>query len=268
MMLMLAAALTWTAIDGGRVELRDGPHLVAVYNAAMQSSPKAPAGKERCCYLHPVIAPNGAVVTDDFPEDHYHHRGVFWTWPIVRYEGKRYDMWIELGANTIQRRSSSVKPAGNVLEIVNGWFLDRRELVRERVRITAAARDRLDFDLEFEALAGPIELSGSPDEGGKGYGGFVFRFAPRHGTTIRSDDGVEPKDTNNVPHKWTELAADYAGKPATVRITDDPRNPGAPNGWIIRHYGFLGVNYPGQKTARLESGRPLKLRYTVEMRGE
>lgn len=34
----------------------------------------------RANYLHPLINPSGQVITEDFPDDHPHHRGVFWAW--------------------------------------------------------------------------------------------------------------------------------------------------------------------------------------------
>ena len=54
----------------------------------------APADRNRCCYVHPLYAPNGVMLTDDFPVDHYHHRGVFWVWPIVNVDGERRDLWL------------------------------------------------------------------------------------------------------------------------------------------------------------------------------
>src|SRR4051794_5805032 len=38
----------------------------------------------RSGYLHPVHAPCGAIVTDDFPPDHLHQRGVFFAWTKTR----------------------------------------------------------------------------------------------------------------------------------------------------------------------------------------
>jgi hypothetical protein len=100
---------------------------------------------------------------------------------------------------------------------------------------------------------------GAPEED-KGYGGFSVRFAPRKNTVVRTDTGVEMKDTNMVPHAWAEISADYEGGPATLRIEDSKRN-----GWCLRNYGFLGVNYPGLEPLKLEPGKPITLRYTVSV---
>ena len=37
---------------------------------------------------------DGNVLTEDFPKDHPHHRGIFWAWHQVRVDGKNAgDSW-------------------------------------------------------------------------------------------------------------------------------------------------------------------------------
>jgi hypothetical protein len=35
---------------------------------------------KRANYIHPLYGLDGQVLTEDFPRDHLHHRGVFWAW--------------------------------------------------------------------------------------------------------------------------------------------------------------------------------------------
>ena len=130
------------------------------------------------------------------------------------------------------------------------------EVVAHRV---AEGRRALDLAITFEALE-RVEIAGTPDHN-KGYGGFSFRFAPREQTVITTDKGKEAKDTDLAPHPWAELTALYAGQRASARVDIDPANPAFPNGWCLRHYGFLGVNYPGLKPVTLEPGKPLAMKY-------
>lgn len=256
LLLMAAAALTWQDLGSGRFELRAAGKPVMVYNSGMELANGAPENRRRCCYVHPVYAPNGVVVTDDFPKDHWHHRGIFWSWPVVKYGGEQYDMWMKLESG-VERRTVSVKAQGRDLITENGWFIGGRKIVRERVRIRPESAQRIEFTLEFEALEGPVDLVGAPEQD-KGYGGFSIRFAPRSKTVIRSDAGVEAKDTDMVPHRWAELEGQYSNGSATVRI-EDPSN----SGWCLRHYGFLGVNDPGLKPATLQPRKPVTKRYVV-----
>ncbi len=256
-----------TARDSIRLTEDGAP--VYVYQWGIAGKEGVPERYDRCCYVHPVWAPNGVIVTDDFPEDHYHHRGIFWAWSVVEIDGQREDLWTMSG---VRKRPLSEPhlTAGEKsarLAVENGWFTGERQVVRERVEIVAhpagdGAR-RLVFHLVFEALE-PVVLRGDPVDD-KGYGGFSVRFAPREKTTIVSHNGPEAKDSNMVPHRWAQLSGQFAGGPAVLRIDTHPDNPGHPNGWCIRHYGFLGVNYPGNQRLPLEPGKPVELRYTVTL---
>lgn len=48
----------------------------------------------RANYCHPVHGLDGKVITEDFPNDHLHHRGIFLAWHQVYTGRKRIrDMW-------------------------------------------------------------------------------------------------------------------------------------------------------------------------------
>ena len=259
------AAFTWTDSDG-RLELRDGGKPVIAYNYGPQLRNGAPEVKRRSGYVHPVWAPNGIVVTDDFPKDHWHHRGIFWAWPVIDYSGRKYDMWTLTGGIAARHekwleRKDGTRPR---LAAENGWYVGEERIARETVRLTVEPlkgnERRMHYQMTLEALK-PFTMAGMQD--GKGYGGFNVRFAPRTGTVVRTDKGVEAKDTDLVPHAWAELEATYEGKRARLRVESDPANPGHPQGWCLRHYGFLGANHPGLTPVLMEPDKPMNLRYTV-----
>lgn len=259
------AAFTWVDADG-RLELREGSQPVIAYNYAMQLRNGAPEVKRRSGYVHPVWAPNGAVVTDDFPRDHWHHRGIFWAWPVVEYSGRRYDMWTLTGGIEARHEKWLEKKDGRTAALAaeNGWYVGSDRIARETVRITVEPlkgnERRMHYDITVEPLK-PFTMAGMQD--GKGYGGFNVRFAPRTGTVVRTDKGIEAKDTDLASHPWAELEAVYEEKKARLRVESASANPGYPEGWCLRSYGFLGVNYPGMTKMPMEPGKPLRLRYTV-----
>jgi hypothetical protein len=43
----------------------------------------------RANYIHPLYGLDGEVLTEDFPADHLHHRGIFWAWHQVWLGDKR-----------------------------------------------------------------------------------------------------------------------------------------------------------------------------------
>jgi L-alanine-DL-glutamate epimerase-like enolase superfamily enzyme len=272
--LIAPGGFTIRDVTSTSLEIAEAGSPVLVYNHGMMLKPGAPGNFTRACYVHPLYAPDGAVLTDDFPKDHYHHRGLSWMWPIVRVDGKTYDPWGCVPGMQARFVSWIAREAGAAaarVAVENGWFIGDRKAVKETVDITvhpaAADSRRLDLALTFEAVSSPVEICGTPDDG-KGYGGLCLRFAPRENTTITTDKGREPKDTNLVPHPWAELAGTFAGRRASARVDIDPSHPAYPNGWCLRHYGFLGVNYPGLKPIVIEPGKPLVLKYRLTLNAQ
>lgn len=272
-LLALAAGLAaarepfrFVEITPASLELREGDRPVMVYNHGMILKEGVKESYRRSSYVHPLHAPDGTVLTDDFPADHPHHRGVCWTWPVVRFEGATYDVWAVIGMHQRFLRWLA-REAGRDrarLAVENGWFVGDRQAVKETVEFVVhrgeAGRRAIDFALTIEAVGSPVEIAGREK---KGYGGLGIRFAPREGTEIRTERGIEAADSDQVPHPWAELSARFEGRPAGARIEIDPRNPGAPNGWCLRHYGYIAVNWPGTETYRLERGKPVTLRYRI-----
>ena len=44
-------------------------------------------------YLHPIHSLSGKVITDDFPPNHIHHHGVWFSWSSAEFEGRPTDFW-------------------------------------------------------------------------------------------------------------------------------------------------------------------------------
>jgi hypothetical protein len=269
-----ASGFAFREISPASLELSEGGKPVFVYNFGGILASNFPERMRRACYLHPVYAPDGTVMTDDFHKDHPHHRGIFWPWEVITYNGETNDAWTVKGFPQRFVRWKARETSGTVarLAVENGWYAGEKKFVKEDVEIlahpTANGRRVLDFTLRFEAVDQPVTIVGTPDAR-KGYGGFAFRTAPRDGgaakTIIRTDEGVSEKDGVMAKHPWAEIVGNYKGKPESVRIEDDPSNPGYPsNGWLMRHsFALLNVSYPGLDPVTLQPGKPLTLKYRV-----
>jgi hypothetical protein len=270
-----AGDLEWKDLGGGRLQLLDRGKPALIYNYGPQLPKGVPADRRRASYIYPLWTPAGVSMMDDFPKDHYHHRGLFWGWPVVEVNGKSYDLWKDFKGIENRMDRWLEKKAGSdkaVLAVENGWYVPEAggRIVKETVRIhagPATASERvLEITVELEATRGPVTLKGSQEKR-KSYGGVSVRFAPRTGTRITADSGVIAKDEDLGSHTWAALEADYPGK-VLLRIDSDPSNPGgAAQQWCLRHYGFVGASYPGQAGITLEKGRPLRLRYQVTVKG-
>lgn len=257
-------------LDSGRLALYENGAPVFVYNYGPQLKPGVPENRRRADYLHPVYTPGGVILTDDFPRDHYHHRGIFWSWPVVRVAGSAYDCWTLKGCEQrFERwRGRETNPRFARVTAQNAWYVGGRKVVREEVdlRVYRTRESIREFEvaLTLAAVDEPVEIAGSPERG-KGYGGFDCRFAPRTGTAIVADTGPVARDEDHVPHAWAEMEALFDGRRAGLRITADVRNPDFPGEWCLRNYGFIGASFPGVKAYRLDRGKPLTLRYRVRV---
>lgn len=256
------------------LQLTENGKPVYVYNYGMILAPGVPERLRRSSYLHPVYAPDGTLITDDFNHDHPHHRGIFWAWEVVIVDGKTNDVWTVKGFKQkfVRWKAREVSADQARLAVENGWYDRDHKFVKEDVDIVThpVAKDQrvMDFTLSFEAVDKPVIIVGTPDSK-KGYGGFAFRTAPRDGgaakTIIRTDQGISEQDGVLSRHPWAEIDGTFNSHDAGVRIEDDPTNPGYPtNGWLMRHsFALLNVSYPGLEPHTLEPGKPLVLKYRV-----
>jgi len=254
---------------GDRMQVSEGRDAVFVYRHQMQLASDVPEKYRRSTYIHPLFDLHGVAITDDFPKDHYHHRGLSWMWPYVRIGERVYDLWAIEGIRQVFE-GWLVRETGPVcatLGIKNGWHTDERKVMEEWVWIrtfpvTGCGR-AIDFLLTWKALE-PVELRGRADHD-KGYGGFCLRYGPRETTVITTPDGVEQGDSDRKPFAWADESAKFRGASvfSGAAVFQHATNPNFPAGWCLRHYGFVGVSWPALESFTLQPGRPLSLRFRV-----
>lgn len=253
----------------GRLELLEEGKPVWVYNFGPQLKEGVAQQYRRADYLHPLYDLDGTVLTDDFPKDHLHHRGLFWAWPEVKVGESTYDPWACQG---IQHRfedwlAQEAGPICAVLGVQVGWYLGERRVVRERVWLWTYRADEvgriLDVALSLEAEDEPVPLRGrSPD---KGYGGFTLRFAPFRDASIVTPQGRLAQDGVHVRLPWADFSARFRADEtfSGAALFDHPQNPHHPTPWLLRYYGVLNPEWPALEWATLERGKPMTLRYRV-----
>ena len=76
------------------VTFRLGPKAVVTYRGGRGVLPAGvPEEYRRAGYLHPLVTPEGAVVSADYPKNHLHHHGVWTSWTKTRFDGRSPDFW-------------------------------------------------------------------------------------------------------------------------------------------------------------------------------
>lgn len=136
----------WKDLGDGRIELREAGKLALVYNYGPQLKLGAPQNKRRCCYFFPVLTPAEVSMLDDFPTDHWHHRGLFWSWPIVQTGGQSYDIWMNFTAKYRTVKPPVVtagKDANFAVEDV--WEAGGKDIVRWCLRATTSQPSQRDL---------------------------------------------------------------------------------------------------------------------------
>ena len=269
------AATAWkiTSVDEKSIRIDEGRRPVFVYNHGEITCPHVPESdsrRSRACYVHPVWGIDGERLTDDFPSDHYHHHGIFWTWPHVEIDGRQYDLW--MGSNIRQKlvrwihRSSG--PVAAELAVENGWFADGNNVMIERVWIRAfrASDDAraIDFEFAFTPISRPITLRGAEK---KSYGGLTMRFAVRskEDATITVPEERTREDMSNTRLPWADMSYPFAGGSSLsgAAMFVDPGHPDYPPTWLTRHYGPLCIGWPGVEGKTFPPGETIRLNYRV-----
>ena len=255
------------------IKLSEGDAPVFAYNHGTitdESVPKKESRRSRGCYVHPLWGIDGEVLTDDFPIDHYHHHGLFWAWPKVTIDGKKYDLWLGHGIKQqfVAWMHKQAGPVSGVLGVENGWFVGDKKVMTERVwlRSFKAGKDSrvLDVQLVLIPLDKPITLQGAA---GKGYGGLTVRYAVKDQkkAVITVPGGVEPNDIKNKPLEWCDMAYDFGGKgkPSGATIFVSPNHPNYPPSFLTRHYGPICVGHPGGKAKTFTPGEVINMNYRI-----
>ena len=223
---------------------------------------------ERGDYIHPLFGPDGEEMTEDYPKDHPHHRGVWWSWPVTRWKDQVADIWAVVGV--------WARPAGNpriatgrvfaVIEAENVWKFGKEEqpIVREEVLIRAFPQTDgcrfVDVEVQLTALADDVAIGGRPKAG---YGGFSLRAAPCEDRKIMPHLDPEGSDPRR---SWIDYSGAFAGgKGASgVAIFEHVTNPDYPNPL----HEYPGCNcvmpaYPEMREVTLSKDKPLVLKHRL-----
>jgi hypothetical protein len=255
--------------------LFDGNQPVLVYNHGVitcDAVPESDRRRSRSCYIHPVYGLSGEVLTDDFPRDHYHHHGIFWTWPHVKVGAQELDLWADRGIKQtfvewLGRETGSVTAA---VGVENGWYAGDKKVMIERVWLRtykpADGTRSLDIELTWIPVDEPITLWGA---GGKSYGGLTIRFAPPSrrdpNTVITVPSGRTNADLPDTPLEWADFTSKFGHMttPSGAAVFVHPGHPDYPPTWLTRHYGPLCVGWPGVKAKTFQPGDPIRLEYRI-----
>lgn len=269
------AQVTMQKKEGGML-FREKGEKILFY----QSEPKNFEGKyERCNYIHPLWTLDGKILTEDFPNDHLHHRGIFWAWHQVWIDGQRVgDPWeiIDFDQEVTDIEFQVEKDGSGLLKttvywVSNQWVKNGQPApyLTENTIITIHPKTknyrRIDFEIRLLALAENLSIGGSEDE--KGYGGFSVRMVLPEDVSFTGYRGkVKPEDTAVESPGYINICGSMGENKdkAGVVIVDYPSNPDYPQSWILRNKNSMqNPVFPGKEPIPVSTSEPLVLKYTL-----
>ncbi|WP_215223844.1 DUF6807 family protein [Echinicola shivajiensis] len=236
-----------------------------------QTATKSLNGKyPRANYIHPLYGLDGEVLTEDFPEDHFHHRGIFWTWHQLYVNGQRIaDPWFCEGISwEVKNTNTNINDNIAELEAEVIWIsdsLDQKPVLKENIKITYKNYENEAYMLQFEitltSLVDHLELGGSEDE--KGYGGFSPRIKLPKDIKFSSDGKeITPQNLPVQAGPWMNLSGSFNGKSNSgIIIMGEPEKLPQYKGWILRKANSMqNMAFPGRSPISLPLGEPLIFR--------
>lgn len=231
----------------------------------------------RANYIHPLYDLHGNSITEDFPEDHMHHRGVFWAWHQVLVAGKHMgDSW-ECSDFTWEVKNATTANVSNKLllaiktlwsspdYVVNGLEVP---FVEENTKVTIHPMGNnhriIDFEISLLALIDDVQIGGSEDV--KGYGGFSARLKLPSDIQFNSE-GKKIIPKNEAIQAGREVQLDGTLNPDQklgVLMVASKSNPEPNNSWILRSENSMqNAVYPGAKPVTVSQNTPTILKYRM-----
>jgi len=234
----------------------------------------------RANYIHPLFNVDGYELTEDFPKDHLHHRGIFWTWHQVTIGNEHIgDAWeckdfvwdvSDIIVSGKSKKSIMLHAKTNwKSKLWKNYNGDLKPFVEENAMILVHAREDnhrvIDFEISLLALEDKLKIGGSDDH--KGYGGFSVRMKmPKH-IMFKSNDGeVAPKTEQISAGSWMDVSGTLASDEGHggIVMMCHPDNPMYPEKWILRKKGSMqNPVYPGQHPVSISTITPTVLKYRL-----
>jgi len=254
------------------IELWEDSSLVFFY----QQKPKSLNGKySRNNYIHPLMSLDGDTLTEDFPADHLHQRGVFWAWHQIYIDTQHVsDSWsLENFISDVTTVNTITTDTQAKMEVKVLWkspvFHNGKPYIEENTRITVdhikKGTREIDFEISLLALTPGVKIGGSDDE--KGYGGFSLRIKMPDGLIFTSDSGpITPQNLQIAAGPWMDFSAPYGinGEMSGITLICRPGSPNFPQPWILRQKDSMQNSvFPGREPVGLSMSDPLILNYRL-----
>ncbi|ASZ11771.1 PmoA family protein [Chitinophaga pendula] len=143
----------YTIDSAGALVLREGGTSILQYN---YRTIYPPAGVDtmyrRSGFIHPLWAPNGAVLTNLHAKGHWHHTGIWNPWTHTQFRGEEIDFW------NLQKKEGTVRFAG-LLARTDGMIWSGFRVRQEHV-VLKGGGEQVALNEQWEVRAYPATDNG------------------------------------------------------------------------------------------------------------
>ena len=278
-----------TAAPARTVQARKGPKYLDVTAAGRKvlrywhASLAPPKGVDpvftRSAFIHPVWSPGGQVLTDNFPADHYHHKGVWMPWTRTKFRGRETDFW------NLRLRQGTVRFAGYDAVVngpVFGGFDARQEHVAfgprggEKIALRETWQVRVWNVAAGKGTVGIWDLTSTQACAGKDaleqvkyrYGGMGFRGRPEWNDAdayYLTDQGKTRKDGHGSRARWCAVGGRAGRTWAGAAMLSHPKNFRHPEPVRMWPEGEIFLCWSPSQLGpwKIEPGKPRTWRYRL-----
>lgn len=242
-----------------------------------QKEPKTPDGKAFFNnYLHPLFSIDGDTITEEFPSDHPHHRGIFWAWHQIYLNNKSIgDDWVrESISQEVVEIKTKINKNSSELNLSVIWksslYENSKPFVQEHSSIIVHQMEngirKIDFEIDLRAIIPGVSIGGSNDE--KGYGGFCIRIKQPKALCFTAEKGPVMADINQIiAGPWMDFSSPSGkhGEIEGITILCHPTTPNYPAPWIIRstERSMQNIVFPGREKIELSVDKSTILHYRL-----
>ena len=215
-------------------------------------------------YIHPLVGLDGEPLTALRPQDHEHHRGVFWAWVRHEHHDESIGDWwharevhldpgpLRTSDGPIFSRTSPPSIPGSI-----------RQKTLSPSRSSPNGSSAGSFPPRTWAGHGHRDHAGSArrETSHRGHAGgrrgtAASRSAmPRRAIRSSSRTASESRDTNQLRARGRAYSGIFLRRPGQpnnertgAAMFVDPHHPDFPPEWITRFYGLMNVSYPGLRS--------------------
>ncbi|HNT35910.1 MAG TPA: PmoA family protein, partial [bacterium] len=191
----------------------------------------------RSGYIHPAWSPTGLMVTEDFPADHLHHKGIWSAWTKTEFEGRHPDLWnLKGGTGTVRFAGFDWSASG---AIFGGFAADMVHTDLSASPAKEALNER--WEVRVWNLGGPDDtfwlwdLTSVQKTAGDSplllpdyrYGGFGFRGSVEwvdEKLNLQTSEGKTRVDGHGTKSRWCDMSGPVGQGYAGVTILTHPSN--------------------------------------------